>query len=151
MRKVQKILTPIKDKYDLSYDDLFSKLSEIDIPLDIFVKELGSFEAIVKYLKENLGYTYHEISELLNRDERTIWNSYNKSKKKYSARIISRKSKFSLPVSAIKDRKLSVLESIVTHLKENCLLSYAQISKLLQRNFKTIWTVYYRARKKNER
>jgi hypothetical protein len=57
-------------------------------------------------------------------------------------------SKYKLPVSIIAERKMSVLESLVFHLKKKYSLSYHDISLLLRRDERTIWTVYQRALKK---
>jgi hypothetical protein len=58
--------------------------SEQLIPVSIFNKpKLSPFEAIVKYLKEEKGLNYHQIGEILNRDERNIWTVYNRAKKKW--------------------------------------------------------------------
>ncbi len=45
-------------------------------------RELSALESIIEYLKEVRKMTYHEISILLNRDERNIWTIYNRAKKK---------------------------------------------------------------------
>ena len=59
------------------------KKSEITIPVSIIRnRELSVLENIVKYLKEELGMKYHEIAELLNRDDRTIWTTYHRVKEK---------------------------------------------------------------------
>lgn len=47
-------------------------------------RKLSALEAIIEYLKEVRKMTYHEISVLLNRDERNIWTIYNRAKKKRS-------------------------------------------------------------------
>ena len=39
-------------------------------------------ESTVVFLKDKCKLSYHEIAVLLNRDDRTIWTSYNKAKKK---------------------------------------------------------------------
>lgn len=44
--------------------------------------KLTIFEALVKYLKEDLNMSYHNIGELLDRDERNVWTIYNRTKKK---------------------------------------------------------------------
>ena len=44
--------------------------------------KLTIFEALVKHLKEDLSMSFHEMGELLDRDERNIWTVYNRSKKK---------------------------------------------------------------------
>jgi len=59
------------------------KKTNIPIPSKIFTdRSLSVLEAIVKYLKEKKGMTYHEIAVLLNRDDRTIWTVYQRARKK---------------------------------------------------------------------
>ena len=53
-----------------------------------------------------------------------------------------------IPLSVLLDRKVSVLEVIVEFLKEKLHLSYHKIAVLTNRNDRTIWTVYNRAKKK---
>lgn len=57
-------------------------------------------------------------------------------------------SKYSLPVSVIAERKMSVLESIVYYLKTEYSLSYHDIALIIRRDDRTVWTVYQRALKK---
>ena len=53
------------------------------IDTKIFRKtKLTIFEALVKHLKDDLGMNFHEVGNLLDRDERNIWTVYNRSKKK---------------------------------------------------------------------
>ena len=60
-------------------------------------------------------------------------------------------SSITVPVSVIADRSLATLESVVEYLKEVQNLSYHQIAELLQRDDRTIWTVYNRAKKKRSK
>jgi len=53
-----------------------------------------------------------------------------------------------LPISIFKDRSLSVLEVIVEYLHEVKGLNFKNIAVQLNRNERTIWTVYHRARQK---
>ncbi len=120
-----------------------------EIPISVFNnKELSSLETICKYLKENLTLSYHEIAVLLNRNDRTIWTTYNNARRKLEARFVVIKSEIIIPISIFKGRKLSVLESIAVYLKDNCSLSFHQIAVLLNRNDRTIWTVYNRGKNK---
>ncbi len=66
---------------------LSQKLSEkYTVPISVFAdRTLASLEAIVEFLKENYGLSYHEIAELLHRDDRTIWTCYHRAKKKREA------------------------------------------------------------------
>ena len=55
----------------------------ITLPLSIFRdRKLSVLEVITEYLKEKKNMRYSEIAELLNRDDRTIWTSYNRAKEK---------------------------------------------------------------------
>jgi len=119
------------------------------LPVSIFNnKELGSLETIVKYLKENLNLKYHEIAQVLNRNDRTIWTTYNNAVKKKKEKLPVKESKFFIPVSIFKDRKFSVLEALVSYLKDNFNLRYSEIAVLLNRDERNIWTVYNRYKKK---
>ena len=55
-----------------------------------------------------------------------------------------------IPSTIFKERKLSVLESLVEYLHEKESLTFAEIAELLNRDDKTIWTVYNRVRKKKK-
>ena len=130
--------------------ELFGKTTRKDsLPVSIFDNnELSCLETIVKFLKEEFGLTYHRIALMLNRDDRTIWTTYNVACKKRKERLHARDSKFYIPISIIKDRKLSVLESIVSYLKDEFNLRYSEIAAILRRDERNIWTVYNRAKKK---
>ena len=119
------------------------------IPISIFDNDaLSALEAIVKYLKEERNLTFSDISRLLNRDARSIWTTYSNTRSKMKGALKTAPSEFSIPAEIIADRTLSVLETIVEHLKEQRQLSNTKIASLLRRNDKTIWTVYNRAKKK---
>ena len=124
---------------------------EVLLPVSIFNnEELGSLETIVKYLKEELNLKFYEIALLLNRNDRTIWAAYNIACKKRKEKLPVKESKFFIPVSIFKDRKFSVLELLVSYLKDNFNLRYIQIAVLLSRDERNIWTVYNNARKKKK-
>lgn len=55
-----------------------------------------------------------------------------------------------LPTSIFLDRSVSVLEAISEHLKDKENLSYHEIAVLLNRDDRTIWTCYHRAKKKRD-
>lgn len=63
-----------------------------------------------------------------------------------------KKSDFNLeiPVSIFQDRSLSIFEILVEYLKENFNSNYHKIAVLTNRDERTIWTVYSRAKKKRE-
>ena len=53
-----------------------------------------------------------------------------------------------IPSTIFLDRSLSVLEAISEYLKEEKGLSYHEIAVFLNRDDRTIWTCYNRAKKK---
>jgi len=56
--------------------------SEFMIPLSIFYDRKKSvLQAIIAYLKDECKLTYHQIAVYLNRDDRTIWTTYNRKQK----------------------------------------------------------------------
>jgi len=57
--------------------------NRITLPISILTSSsLTVFEAVVWHLHEKGGLTYHEIGELLKRDERNIWTVYHRALKK---------------------------------------------------------------------
>jgi len=133
-------------------EELLSKKVRKDLlPISIFDnKELGCLETIVKYLKEELDLSFHEIALQLNRNDRTIWATYNVACKKRKIKLPVKESKFYIPVSIFKDRNFSVLEFVVSYLKDNFNLRYRDIAILLNRDERNIWTVYNRYKKKRK-
>lgn len=124
--------------------------TEICIPTNVFRNNSG-LEAVVYYLKEKLFLRYSEIARLLNRDQRTIWNSYNKSKNRVIITLSNNaiaSDEINIPIKIFYTRNLSVLESVVFYLKSNTGLNFTQISQIIGKNYRTIWTVYARALKK---
>jgi Sigma-70, region 4 len=58
----------------------------VNIPSFIFQdRSVAALEAVVVYLKETNGMTYAQIADLLNRDDRTIWTTYQRATKKREA------------------------------------------------------------------
>ncbi len=141
-----------KEEHKLPTKELFNLLKEETylIPTSIFSKKLSSLETITKYLKEEQNLNFSKIASLLNRNPRTIWGAYSSAIKKQKQSFKIKRSEFFIPTSILTGRKFSVLESIVVYLKEEFSLSYHKIALLLNKNDRTIWTVYSRAKKKRE-
>jgi hypothetical protein len=121
---------------------------ELLISTSIFSAKLGILEALVKYLKENLALKYHEIADLLNRDDRTIWATYQKAIRKQEKRFLLNEESYDVPISLFSDRIFGPLEALVIYLKEEHNLSFNEISQLLKRSYRTIWLSYNNAIKK---
>lgn len=131
-------------------ESVISTSEEKYIPLSI-ISGNSSLEALVSYLKDNLGMKFNEIAKLLNRDQRTIWVTYSNAKKKGLTLDISNDSRLMLPLSIFYSRKFSVLENIVLYLRTTYSLSFNQISDLIGKNYQTVRTVYIRALDKIDR
>ena len=100
LEAIKLLLETFKEKYDLSNEeilDIISGKKEESIPIAVFSNsKLSALEIIVKYIKENLGKSYHEIAVLLNRNDRTIWSTYNNSLKKFKEKRDTAKTKAAL-------------------------------------------------------
>ena len=124
---------------------------EVKIPISIFNDNLGSLESIVKYLRENLLLSFRQIAELTNRNGVALAVSYRNAKKKHETKfVVTEISPYSIPISILKDRNLSVLENISAYLKDTFGLNYHSVAVLLNRDDRTVWTVYQRAKKKRK-
>ncbi|MBI4150451.1 hypothetical protein HY488_03535 [Candidatus Woesearchaeota archaeon] len=99
---------------------------------------------MVKYLKENLGYRFVKIAKLLNRNTKTIWATYANAARKMPVAFAIKQSRFFIPLFLFQNRVYSPLEVVVRYLKEDCQQTYHQISLLLNRDDRTIWTTYNR-------
>jgi len=125
--------------------------SIIQIPISVIAdRTVSILESIVEYLKDELKFNYHEIGKLTNRNERTIWTVYNRTTKKRSktSKPTIASSVIKIPLSVLFDRKLSSFETVVEYLKEQLKFNYHEIGELTNRDERTIWTLYNRARKK---
>lgn len=116
------------------------------IPFSVFNARLGTLESIVKYLREELLLDYSAIAGLLNRNEAPIGITYRKARQKLAQRL-DVSSEETLPFSAFKDKRLSVLESASYNLAMQG-YDWHEIATILRRNDKTIWTVLDRAKRK---
>ena len=122
-------------------------IENLEIPITIFTKKLGALEVLSKYLKENLEKSYSEIGKILNRNPRTIWTAYSKAIGKTKEPIEIKETDIFIPISMLKNRKLTVLESIIIYLKEKG-MRYSEIAELLERDERNIWTICSNAIKK---
>jgi len=59
-------------------------------------------------------------------------------------------SSITLPTYIFRDRTLKPLEAVVEYLREHRQLTLHQIARLLNRDDRTIWTVYDRAKRKRQ-
>ncbi len=149
VERIRELLSLLKAKYHLSTKDILQVFDdkEIFLPSAIFIKQLSILESVTKYLKEELQLSYHQTGLLLKRNEKNIWHTYSNAKKKHVAALKVSPSKYFIPVS-IFQTELSMLENLVVYAKEHLNLTYHNIALLLERNDRTIWTMYQRAKRK---
>lgn len=123
---------------------------DVQLPMCVFREGHSALRAVVKYLKEQKNLSFVDIATLLLRDQRTVWSSYNsvQDARKFRQEKLWAETDF-VPVSVLRNRELSVLEAISTHLKKSH--SNADIAKLLGKSPKTVWTVINRAKNKRRR
>lgn len=152
---LKKVIKALKQSHNLTINDLIRLYNSVGkkestVPLSVFSGKLSPSESLCKYMKENLKMNYREIAINLNRDERSIWTSYNRAikKSKDSLLLIS---EYPIPISIFKDRKFAILESLALYLIEEYSLKSSQIAKLLNKSSPLVYTVLKRARvKQNE-
>ena len=109
----------LKQKYNYSDDEIFklwNNENALLVPVAIFAGKVSPAEALAKFLKENHDLSYHEISELIGRDERGIWANYQRAIKKMPWPF-EIKDSIAVPVSIFNSEK-SILESLVSYLKD---------------------------------
>lgn len=70
-----------KEKNPKLKKDSSKSTAEILLPTHIFQdRDVSVLEAISEYMKDSMGLSYHEIAQMLSRDDRTIWTCYNRAK-----------------------------------------------------------------------
>lgn len=121
------------------------------IPITVFAhNQLAPLQALVKYLKENLGYANHTIARLLGRSQKTIWQTYSDSLRVVKEPLTYGSAKISIPFSIFVPSKLTIFEQLIIYLKDQLGYTYHSVGLLINRNERTIWTVYRRALKKGD-
>jgi hypothetical protein len=145
------LIREISKKHEVSIEEILVSLKEEkqtdEIPISLFYNDAGYLELISVYSKDILKYNFAKIASILNRDQRTIWTSYNKCRKKISQLKIE-KTKTTIPLNVFSNRKFSTFENMVLFLSKN--RSIMEISTILKKDYKTIWTALSRAGKKQD-
>ena len=141
---LEKTTKSLNQRWDIKLEDIRTYLEdEIMIPATIFPKSLSPLETVVKYLRENKRRSLKDIAILLNRAKSNIYNAYKKSKDKHPLLLRMAPTHYFIPVSIFRDKK-TVLKATIFYLKQQK-LNFRQIGNLLNRNERTIWTVYNRS------
>ena len=127
--------------------------SDIEIPMALLAERKASIlEIASKFLIEIKGLNFHDAGATLNRDERTIWTCFSRAQKKFRkqpfAPSLLKKSKKCIPASIFHNRTFSSLETICIYLIDTLKFNYHDAGALMQRDERTIWTCYHRAKAK---
>ncbi len=123
------------------------KAQYTSVPVSIFSQEQTVLEATIAYLKDQRKQTTTSIARSLKRDPREIHATYTRAKTKTPTHTT--KDTTRIPLQILEKRILSPLEAVVWHLKNTQHLTHAQISHILGKDQRTIWTAWNRARIKD--
>lgn len=144
---ISQLVNELKRLHNVSEQEILGK-REASIPVGVFANDaLGSLEAIVKYMKEDMKLKFSKIAKILNRSNKTIWATYHNAVKKMPSSFGALSREIMVPVSIIADRSFSTLESIVGFVKDFGLTNH-EVAVMLHLDDRTIWTVYDKVKKK---
>ena len=87
------------------------------------------------------------IARTIKRDRRTIGVNYRNALKRKKGKIVLRGKGIKISIEVFADRRLSILESLVWHLRGRGYKN-VEIAELIGRDARNVWTLYSRARKK---
>jgi hypothetical protein len=140
-------LNSLKNKSKDEVIRLLLSQNEVSIPITVFSTKVSPLTALVKYLHQDIDMPIKEISLRLNRHVQTIYTILHQARK---GRIKIKQTDTTLPLSIFAKENLSILETITHYLKVEKKMGFTEISDLLNKNVKTIWTCYSRYRIKEE-
>lgn len=154
--QLRRILAFLRDHYHVAPSEILALIKEkkkekvadnYAIPVCLFASvPLSSLEAITVYLRQEKGFKFSVMGKLLGRNQIVLSTTYRNAKKKYNQQFSVPESRYTIPCHILKNRGLSVLESIVSHLKTEYQLHNHEIAKLLNKDPRTIWTVLSRVK-----
>src|SRR3989344_580126 len=148
---ILKILEILTQKLNVTNDEIIALNNSADkenaiLPISIFESDLSPLETISKYLSEECDYSCAKIARLLNRSHSSVWNACKDANSKLPARFQKKNSVISIPIKVFASEKLSAMEALVHHVKSAHKLKFSEIAKLINRDEKTVWTSYDRAK-----
>jgi hypothetical protein len=124
--------------------------TEPNIPLSIFSEQLTPFESLVKFLFEQEKLGFSDIGQLLRKDRRVVWITYKRAIQKIPLPFEFKEEEIQIPLSKFSSKQVSIAEQLVLYLKEIGLKN-SQISFLIKKDERTIWTLHHRAITKEEK
>jgi len=138
----------ILERQNLSLDALAALFKEkgVTVPVSVFKTRAGPLGVLCMFLKDHGGMRFVDIAKLIKRDQKTIWASYTKTKKKVSK--LDTSSKLLVPVEIFANRNNSIMENLSLYLVRVQRMRLIEIAHQINRSNKTVWCFYHRA--KNE-
>ncbi len=144
LQKVKKDGMEIEDVIELFQDSNH----EISVPISLFSSNLHPMEALCKYLIEIERLSKSNVARVLQRNIKTIWANYERSKGKEL--FMTGNQQYTIPLSLFQKRKLSIMEHVVSFLKQVHDFSNKEISQLLGKSPNSIAVLAKRAKVKDE-
>jgi|OM-RGC.v1.024047978 hypothetical protein len=144
-KRLEELAGILEQKYGYTKERLTQLIThDDDIPATVFSTDLSPLQAIVTFLHDHKHEAFNTIAQALHRSYRAVWGAYKE------AGITIAPCKYSIPLDRFDD-KHSILECVVKYLKEHYELKFTDIARELDKDPRTVWTAWDRARKKDAR
>ena len=123
---------------------------ENNLPISIFkTKGLSGLEAVTIYLKDHKNQPTKKVAANLKRKLSTIYTTCTNAKRKLKGKELDcSDNSVTIPIKMFSQRKFSVLESLVFYLNQEKRIPLKKISILLNKNYNTVKTVFWRYNQK---
>lgn len=128
--------------------NILQEKSRANIPISVFRSRLSGLEAIIKFLKEEQGMRIKEIALSLDRKRSTVYNTYRNACRKNKGPIDVSDASILIPLKIFSERKYSILELLIHHLRDNERMTFSEATKAIAKKQSTLRTVYWRYNKK---
>lgn len=143
--ELKRTLALLQEKYgvDLSLDSTKEISSDV-VALSVFSTDAPPLVSLVHYLS-SARFDVKKIAELLHRSEKTIYQA--RSHNSYASIDYSLDS-VSIPLEVFCTRDVSIMEAAVYYLHKEKDMRFVEIAKEVNKDPRTIWTMWNRAKKK---
>lgn len=113
-------------------------------------RRLSFAQSLILFLKEKKKLSFAEIARLLAREQKTVWTQYSQACSKLGTSFYSYpETLISIPIEALRDRKLGMMEAAVLHLKKAGLRN-KEIASAIRRSERTVSSLLVRAAKRGD-
>ncbi|MDP7323216.1 MAG: hypothetical protein QF632_00480 [Candidatus Woesearchaeota archaeon] len=91
-----------------------------------------------------MNTSFAKLAKKLNKSYQTVWQTYNHAQSKHPIKLRIKPSIIQIPITIFRKQCTTVLQSLVTYLREELQLSYKEIGAILKRNKQTVYTIHTR-------